>query len=249
MNNSSPTLSALAFILLFSACQNPAQEEGPVMGLAASMSVAQPVYQYPIANPPGYDDVMEWGQLPEGPERDKAREASKRLALPAMQTGVNLFAEFRKEAESSSVQTALAHLESNLATFDEPQRFIAGQMLALRLLDQYLAGAGKLNTTPPEALARRTLDPDTQAIVAFATEQLIAYDNPNAHLIAATLQTLRGYWPEATIRVHAQKTIAAAEAYLARRTCDTCPPAQKSPTRPVMDQIRAGLDVLKAPAQ
>lgn len=249
MNNSSPTLSALVFILLFSACQHPAQEEGPVIGLAASMSVAQPVYQYPLANPPGYDDVMEWGRLPEGPERDKAREASKRLALPAMQTGVNLFAEFRKEAASSSVETALAQLRADLASYDEVDRYMAGQMLAVMLLDQYLAGSGKLWQTPPEALARRTLDPDTQAIVAFATEQLTAHDSPNAHLVAATLQTLRGYWPKATIRAHARKTLAAAEAYLARRSCDTCPSAKTTPTRPVIDQIRSGLEALKPLAQ
>ncbi len=244
MKNFPFPIRSITLFLLLSACQNPAQEEAPVIGLAASMSVAQPVYQYPLANPPGYDDVAEWGRLPEGPEREKAREASKRLALPGMQAGVNLFAGFRKEAASASVETALAHLERELATFDEPQRFMAGQMLAIRLLDEYLAD-GALWRTPPEALARRTLDADTQAVVAFATEQLTAHDSPNAHLMAATLQTLHGYWPEATIRAHAQKALAAAEAYLARRTCDTCSPAKTTPTGPVADQIRSGIDALK----
>ncbi|WP_457654158.1 hypothetical protein [Rhodocaloribacter sp.] len=164
-----------------------------------------------------------------------------------MQKGMNLFAEFRKEAASASVETALAHLERDLATFDEPQRFMAGQMLAILLLNDYLAG-GALWQTPPEALARRTLDADTQAIVAFATEQLTTHDSPNAHLMAATLQTLRGYWPEAKIRAHAQKTLAAAEAYLARHTCDTCP-AKTSPTNPAVDQIRSGLEALAPLAQ
>lgn len=81
--------------------------------------------------------------------------------------------------------------------------------------------------------------------MAFATEQLIAHDSPNAHLMAAMLQTLHGYWPEATIRAHAQKALAAAEAYLARRTCDTCSPAKTTPTGPVADQIRSGIDALK----
>ncbi|GIV60291.1 MAG: hypothetical protein KatS3mg043_1380 [Rhodothermaceae bacterium] len=193
---------------------------------------------------------MEWGRLPEGPEREQAKRASGKIALPAFQKGVNLFAAFQKEAASGPIETALAYLERELAVLDEPHRFMAGQVLALRLLDAYLAD-GALNQTPPEALARRTLDAETQAVVAFATEQLTAHNNPNAHLVAATLQTLRGYWPEATIRMHAQKTLAAAEAYLARPPCDTCPPtpAKTTSTNSLENQIRAGVEALKPLAQ
>ncbi|RME28523.1 MAG: hypothetical protein D6806_02755, partial [Deltaproteobacteria bacterium] len=133
-------VSTLALTLLFSTCQNPA--------------IAQAAYLYPLASPPGYEDIMEWGRLPEGPEREQAKRASDKMALPAFQKGVNLFAAFQKEAASGPIETALAYLERELAVLDEPHRFMAGQVLALRLLDAYLAG-GALNQTPPEALARR----------------------------------------------------------------------------------------------
>ncbi|RMF56826.1 MAG: hypothetical protein D6746_12045, partial [Bacteroidetes bacterium] len=118
------------------------------------MEISQATYLYPLASPPGYEDIMEWGRLPEGPEREQAKRASDKMALPAFQKGVNLFAALQKEAASASIETALAHLKRELAALDEPQRFMAGQVLALRLLDAYLAG-GALNQTPPEALARR----------------------------------------------------------------------------------------------
>ncbi len=243
-------VSALVLTHLFSACQNPVQEERPVPGLATSMEISQATYLYPLASPAGYEDIMEWGRLPDGPERERAKQASRNIALPAFQKGVNLLAAFQNEAASTSTRTALVHLERDLATLDEPQRSLAGQLLAIRLLDEYLAG-GALDETPPEALARRTLDAEAQAVVAFATEQLTTHNNPNAHLVSATLQTLRTYWPEATIRMHAQKTLAAAEAYLARSACDTCSPvpAHKISKNSLNNQIRAGVEALKPLAQ
>ncbi|GEM_PF-5478112 len=102
---------------------------------------------------------------------------------------------------------------------------------------------------PPRPSRRRTLDPDTQAVVAFAIEQLTAYDNPNAHLMAATLQTLRGYRPEDTIRAHARRAITAAEAYLGRHANAASARPSKGPATTRVEQIRSGIDAMKRLAQ
>jgi hypothetical protein len=238
--------SKLLLILLgawcgLSACESPAVSTPPAPRVEEVIQGPPPVYQYPFRTPSQLEEVIEWGRLPEGPLREKARQESNRIFKEGALLGTKLSKTLIEQVKTRPVDEAIAEIRAQLTAEQgtEHHAFTA-QVLAMSLLNHFLA-EGQLHHTAPAMLSKKLLAPEAQSVIAFATETLIAQGNPNADLLAASLYTLRGYWTEAQLQAQASLAMREATVWLDRKAaCTTC--SAKNPSSDVrQQQIRAGL--------